>query len=55
MPKEVDIGTCEQDGCDSPATWCGPDPYLDEVFPEDGPYNDELWCDECYDNRHDEV
>jgi len=35
------------------------DPFLTEVFPEDeeedGPYEKKFWCEDCYDDRKDEV
>jgi hypothetical protein len=33
------------------ATIYDSDPFLSEVYPEEGPYPDELWCDECHDER----
>jgi hypothetical protein len=32
-----------------------PDPFMSEVFPEDGPYPEKFWCEKCYENRQDEV
>ncbi len=28
-----------------------PDPYMEELYPEDGPYEDEWWCEECLEER----
>lgn len=44
--------------CGKPAEIRGPDPFLEEVFPEDAPaggYEDEDWCRGCWDDRKDEV
>lgn len=31
------------------------DPFLSEVFPVDGPFEKNWWCEECYTERHEEV
>jgi len=30
------------------------DPLLAEIYPEDGPYEEDYWCDDCLSDRSDE-
>ena len=45
---------CDQCGL-RPVVVVAPDPYDDEVYPEDGPYKDERWCAYCFKERSDEI
>lgn len=48
------FGPCDQCAEDRPLVY-SPDPFLDEVYPEDGPYPSEWWCYECFKDRKDDV
>jgi uncharacterized protein with PIN domain len=37
--------------CGKKATKKETDPYMEELYPEDGPYEEEWLCDECYQER----
>lgn len=32
-----------------------PNPFMSEIYPEDGPYPESWWCDECYQNCADDI
>ena len=39
--------------CDNEATICEPDPFMMEIHDEVGP--NEHWCDDCFQERCDEI
>lgn len=41
--------------CGKIATLKSADPYSEEIFPENGPYKEEWWCDHCYHERLDDI
>jgi hypothetical protein len=59
FPQPLEIAEPELHECCS----CGkttvfrwtPDPFKTEIWPEGGPYPEQLWCDECYQQRKDEI
>lgn len=46
---------CECNMCGKPATITSPDPFMSDVFMEDGPYPNEDWCEDCFEGRCDDV
>lgn len=49
-----DLGDCDSCGRKNIPVVYKPDPYIDEVYPEDHPES-EWWCEDCYDSRHADV
>lgn len=50
MSEWGDDGTCDICGKENVPVYYGPDPYVNEIYPEDNPEY-EWWCEECFDGR----
>ena len=51
---EPELHECCSCGKTTVCRWT-PDPFKTEIWPEGGPYPEQLWCDECYQQRKDEI
>jgi hypothetical protein len=57
-PNEIDewgpTTKCSRCGEKKPCLMTS-DPFSREVFPEDGPYEEAPWCEDCFDARADDI